>query len=79
MELAGRARRRHDKWRMVQRAKWVMRHIWSPLKGPGKWRAHHAERLADNLKACSCWACSPQREKVRPAVAGVPRSSESAR
>jgi len=31
-----------------------------------KRRAHDPERLADNLKACSCWMCRNRRELDGP-------------
>lgn len=52
-----RERRRHDRLRMVERAKRVVRG-W-----PGVRRDVNrmACRLADNLRICSCWMCAYEK------------------
>lgn len=78
-----RAVRRHQRWRVVQRAVRLFR-MWdqtknSELDGRGlsvKRRAHDPERLADNLAYCRCSFCRlrkldkylTQRRKMRCAV-----------
>lgn len=54
-----RAQRRHSRWRMVQRALRTMR-TWSsyPID------ADSPQRLADNLRICSCWCCSNRKRHM---------------
>lgn len=63
-----RARRRHYRWRMVRRAVALFRRYDAP-KGnvldarqlSVTRRPHDPERLADNLRNCSCAYCSAHR------------------
>lgn len=67
---SSRARRRHQRWRMVQRAVALFR-MWDAPKGNVldgrmlcvKRRPHDPERLADNLRCCSCFACTANRRE----------------
>lgn len=68
-----RAKRRHSRWRMVQRALRLFRR-WDAGKNAAldrrllseKRREADPERLADNLKACSCWMCRNRRALEGP-------------
>lgn len=68
-----RAKRRHRRWRMVQRALRLLR-IWDAPKRnvlderglSVKRRQHDAERLADNLANCSCAFCRNRRDIEGP-------------
>ena len=74
---SARARRRHSRWRMVQRAlrlfrRWDATKIGMHREGlderelSTKRRPNDPERLADNLKACSCYMCQNRREMDGP-------------
>jgi hypothetical protein len=71
MKLEGRARRRHDRWRMVEKAKRVIR-VWmgrdslTAERNGATFPPDHAQRLADNLKACSCYMCADDRDQIGP-------------
>ena len=56
---AKRARRRRDLARMKTRARWVAHAIWGYADHQDQQRH---ERLANHLKACSCWMCGNQRK-----------------
>lgn len=67
-----RAKRRHQRWRVVQRALRLFRR-WDTYttehddRGLSvKRRPHDPELLADNLKACSCWMCRNKRQVEGP-------------
>lgn len=65
-----RARRRHERWRAVQRAVRLFR-CWDARPNTQrdergldvKRRAHDPERLADNLRPCSCYCCTANRRE----------------
>lgn len=73
MGLEGkRARRRHDRWRMVQKAVRLFRRWDNPktrvLDERGldvKRRPHDPEKLADNLAFCDHYLCQPQGLSIR--------------
>lgn len=66
-----RAQRRHRRWRMVQRALRLFK-MWDAPKGNEldsrglcvKRRANDPERLADNLRACSCIFCKANSREI---------------
>ncbi len=61
MSEANRARRRHDRWRMVEKAKRLIR-LWDGGLAT-KRRANEAARIADNMAYCSCLACRQHRRE----------------
>lgn len=62
--MKGIAQRRHDRDRMITRAKHIMR-SWS---GDKLWAERAATRWADNMKKCSCWMCRNLREDYGPTL-----------
>lgn len=68
-----RARRRHDRWRAVQRARWVHKHIYRTYRHyPLGWThvvppdPRLPEKQADNMQLCSGWCCGNQRRHRGP-------------
>lgn len=72
VKMPKRARRRHDRWRMVERAKRLIQ-SWDanlprlPYAHIKPRPAHDAQRFADNLAYCACLACrQSRRDHGRP-------------
>jgi hypothetical protein len=60
MDVPGRARRRHDRQRMIAKAIRIFRSY--DRQYLARCRRHDAEKLADNLAFCSRWCCrNPRR------------------
>jgi hypothetical protein len=73
--VKARARRRMDRERMVSRAARMWAEWRRPFGDqPRKTIAHEAQKWADNMKRCSCWACCNGRRQERgPSMSEVRR------
>lgn len=63
--MKGIAKRRHDRGRMISRAKRIMR-SWS--SSSDSWVEWAACRWANNMKKCSCDMCGNPRKLYGPTV-----------
>jgi hypothetical protein len=61
--MKGLAKRRHDRHRMVARAKRMM-NTWA--SNDPTWVERAANRWADNMKKCSCEMCGNHRDACGP-------------
>ncbi len=62
--MKGIAQRRHDRDRMISRAK----HMMSAWGNSREWIDRAACRWADNMKKCSCWMCRNPRKTYGPTM-----------
>lgn len=70
-KLPKRARRRHDRWRMIQRALRIFRrfdHFTVSMHGFSNRCPYEAQRCADNMKRSGCNCCSYLREHEGPTM-----------
>lgn len=75
MSDANRAQRRHHRWRMVEKAKRLIR-LWDTGRETTR-RANDAELIADNMAYCSCLACRQQRREFAGATMQERRHREA--
>jgi hypothetical protein len=63
MDVPSRARRRHDRQRMIAKAIRIFRQLRSPVLA--RCRPHDPEKLGDNLAFCSRWCCRNPRRSFK--------------